>query len=127
MASEHERESAQEVSPGGPAVLYPDQYLWFTLLSALDVMLTWYVLQMGGREANPLAEVVLQIGGLNGLIVLKFGVLVLVVLICEFIGRRRWDLGRRLVHWAIAINCIPVAAALLQIAIVTAADAWKFV
>ena len=40
-------------------MLYQNEYAWFLLVSALDVMLTWVILALGGREANAIANSVL--------------------------------------------------------------------
>ncbi len=97
------------------SVLYPDVYLWYVFLAALDIMLTWLILQMGGREENALAKWIIAHGGLVGAVLFKFGTVVFVVLICEYIGRRRAGTGRRVAEWAIALTAIPVVVAIVQL------------
>lgn len=96
-------------------VLYENHYTWFVLVSALDVMLTWVVLHAGGREANALADAVLQRFGLAGLVTFKFALVVIVIVLCEVIGRRNREAGKRLASWAVALTCVPlmIAAMLL--------------
>ena len=94
---------------------YPDWYAWYVLLAALDVMLTWMVLHFGGREVNVLADWVIRRWQLPGMVVYKFATVVLVVVICEVVGRRRERLGRRLAEWAVAITAVPVVLALAQL------------
>lgn len=96
-------------------MLYENHYTWFVFVSALDVMLTWVILHAGGREANHLAAAVLERFGLEGLVVFKFALVILVIAICEIVGRRNLATGRRLAAWAVALTCIPllVAVALL--------------
>jgi hypothetical protein len=96
-------------------VLYENHYTWFVLVSALDIMLTWVILHAGGREANQLAATVLQQFGLEGLVIFKFALVILVIAICEVVGRKNLATGRRLASWAVALTCIPllVAVALL--------------
>ncbi len=36
--------------------LYPDLYTWFVFFAAMDVMLTWTILALGGREINGFAD-----------------------------------------------------------------------
>ena len=96
-------------------VLYENHYTWFVLVSALDVMLTWVVLHAGGREANAIADAVLRNYGLGGMVAFKFALVALVIVICEVVGRRSIDAGRRLAGWAVALTCVPllIAVALL--------------
>jgi hypothetical protein len=92
-------------------VLYENHYTWFVLVSALDVMLTWVVLHAGGREANGIAAAVLQRWGLEGMVVFKFALVVLVIALCEVIGRRNRAAGRQLATWAVALTCVPLVIA----------------
>jgi hypothetical protein len=103
-----------KTSNGSP-VLYENHYTWFVFVSALDVMLTWVILHTGGREANQLAAMVLERFGLEGLVVFKFVLVILVIAICEILGRKNLQTGRRLASWAVALTCVPlfVAVALL--------------
>ena len=96
-------------------VLYPDLYAWFVFVSALDLVLTWLVLHRGGREVNLLADFVIDRFGRGGIVTFKFGVVAFVVIACEWIGRRRRDLGRRLATWAIIIPSAAVGIAFLQL------------
>ena len=41
-------------------VLYPQAYIWFVFLSAMDVCMTVMVLHWGGSEVNVLADAVIQ-------------------------------------------------------------------
>ena len=81
-------------------VLYPDQYAWFVLFSALDIILTHTILEyffdFGGREANTIADWVIRQYGMWGAIGLKFLTVVAVVVLCEVIGRLSPHAGRRL-------------------------------
>lgn len=97
------------------SMLYPEVYVWYVFLASLDIMLTWLILRMGGREENALAKWIISHGGLVGAVLFKFGAVVLVVLICEYIGRRRAKTGRRVAEWAIALTAIPVVVAIVQL------------
>jgi hypothetical protein len=95
------------------SVLYPNQYTWLIFFSALDVMLTWVVLFRGGFEANTIAARVIERFGLPGLVGFKFALVLLVIVICELVGRRNPTAGRRLAVAGIALTCVPVAISFL--------------
>lgn len=101
--------------PRSQTVLYPNVYVWFIFVSAMDVMMTWVVLAVGGHEANGLADAVIRRFGLPGMAAYKFTLAALVVTICETVGRRKPDTGRRLAEWAVAISCVPVVLAFIQL------------
>ena len=78
-------------------------------------MLTWVVLAYGGRETNGIAAKVLSDFGLAGLVVFKFVLVVFVICLCEFIGRRSPRSARRLAEWAVGLTCVPLVVVLLEI------------
>jgi hypothetical protein len=100
-------------------VLYPNAYVWYVFLAALDVMLTWLIVCLDGSELNALADRIIWHGDLFGLIAYKFGLVTLVVCICEYVGRRHDRIGRRLAEWAVAISAIPITLAFVQLLYVT--------
>ena len=71
------------------AARYPQAYVWFIFVSALDLMMTWVVLYFGGREVNVLADYILDRWALPGMVVYKFTLVVLVIFICEVVGHYR--------------------------------------
>ena len=107
-------------------MLYPNAYVWFVFLSALDIMLTYLILhpvlfsrdvfmsESRGVEENVLANWFLERWDVPGLVAFKFMLVVIVVTLCEIIGRRKDATGRRLAEWAVAITSIPVVLALIQ-------------
>lgn len=99
-------------------LLYPRVYLWYVVLASFDIILTWIILNLGGREENALANWIFKHGGLVGAVIFKFATVVFVVVICEFIGRRRDKTGRRVAEWAIALTAIPVVVAIVQLLVV---------
>lgn len=100
------------MEPRGKAhVIFPNGYAWFVFVSALDIMLTWVVLHVGGREANSLADAIIYRYGLPGLVTFKFALVIIVVLICEWVGRRREESARLLLSIGIMITCMPVVLA----------------
>jgi len=108
------------------SVRYPGAYVWFIFVSALDIMLTYLILhpvlfaadlemtESRGSEANALADQIIQRWDVPGMVIFKFILVVIVIGICEFIGHRRDETGRRLAEWAVAITVIPVVVALVQ-------------
>jgi hypothetical protein len=94
-------------------VLYPNQYVWFVFLSAMDVLLTAVALRFGAYEANILAAWLLRKLGVAGLILLKFTAVPTVILLCEFIGRRKPATGRRLAEWVVALAAVPIVTTLV--------------
>jgi uncharacterized membrane protein len=92
-----------------PEMRYQNAYTWLVLVSALDVMLTLVVLvAMNGFEINPVAAAVIHTLGYGWAIIFKFAIVVLVVLICEVVGRMNDRSGRKLARAAVAINSLPV-------------------
>ena len=77
-------------------MLYQSQYVWFVFVAALDIILTWTILGLGGREVNALADAVIRYRGLPGLILYKFSLTIFVIVMCEFIGRRKPATGKAL-------------------------------
>ncbi|MEX0887042.1 MAG: DUF5658 family protein [Phycisphaeraceae bacterium] len=112
--------SDQEAVPTGRpwarAVHFPDQYGWLVFVSALDLMLTWLILQLGGREVNPLADWILVAAGYPGMVLFKYSVVIFVVLVCEYIARKQLKTARELAWVAVIISGVPVVVALAQIA-----------
>lgn len=105
-----------------PPMRYQNTYVWLLLAASLDIILTWTVLFLGGSEVNWLADRVLDKYHFPGMIVFKLGLVVFVILMCEFIGRMRDKTGRRLAFWAVVINFFPVVWTLTQLLVVTVVD-----
>jgi uncharacterized membrane protein len=110
---------SQPEAPLHPArrpVLYPDRYAWYVLASSIDIMMTVTVLvHLGFGEVNTFARWSIDRFGTWGLIGLKFASVIVVVFICEFVGRRHPRLGGRIATLAIALSLFPVLAAIVQI------------
>jgi hypothetical protein len=93
------------------AARYPQAYVWFIFVSALDLMMTWVILYFGGREVNLLADYILERWALTGMVIYKFALVILVIFICEIVGQHRPRLGRRLSIFAVLITLVPVIIA----------------
>jgi hypothetical protein len=90
-------------------VLFPQAYSWFVALAAIDFLFTMVILQdPNGRELNVLADWVIQHSGVYGTAAYKFGLVLLVVLICEIVGRRRLRTGQVLARSAAIVTAFPV-------------------
>lgn len=104
-------------------VLYPDRYVWYVFVSALDIIITVTVLvHLGMREANTFAQWSIDHFGTWGLVGLKFLSVIVVIGICEYIGRRDPRRGGRLAYIAIGLSLIPISAAVAQIAYVAVSN-----
>src|SRR3954470_19643700 len=97
-------------------VIYPNGYVWFVFVSALDIMLTWVILHLGGAERNGVADRIIWHFGLPGLVVYKFLLVIIVVSICEYVGRKNHETGRKLLSVGIMLTCMPVVLALALLA-----------
>jgi uncharacterized membrane protein len=113
-------ESALPVAARRP-VLYPNLYTWYVLVAALDIMITVTLLvHLGAREVNMIAQRSIELFGTWGLIGLKFASVLLVIAICEHVGRIRHRTGRALALAAIFISLFPIFAAMAQVLFVLA-------
>ena len=87
---------------------YQTPYVWFLLFSTLDVVLTWHILERhGGSEVNPVADLIIWHWGFLGAVAFKYALVLVVVIACEWIARRRERTGRRLAWLAVAISLVP--------------------
>lgn len=107
--------AAPATSPVQRPIAFGRLYFWYILLATLDLVTTVIILNLGGREANAVANLVLQSAGTIGLLLLKYGSVMLVVCICEFIATRKPGLGRLVVIAAIVLSAFPVAVGWAQL------------
>jgi hypothetical protein len=102
-----------------PAMRYPNEYVWFVLFSSLDIMLTWAILKRDGTEVNPIAYLVIRDWDLLGAIVFKFSLTLVVIVVCEIVGRQRDRTGRSLSQAAVVVSALPVIYSLALLLIHT--------
>lgn len=102
-------------------VLFPRMYGFYVALATLDILLTAWILRLGGLEFNPVGAFAFEAGGITGATILKFATVVIFVLICERIGRDRAELGRTLAYIAVCISIVPVTVGSLELF-----DAWQY-
>ena len=97
--------------------LYPGFYTWYVFMAALDVLMTRIILSdfFGGYEVNWLAHWIMTHGSMHAATLFKFGTVIGVILICEFVGRRDYSRGRRLARWAVIITAMPVLISFTQL------------
>jgi len=104
------------------SVLYPDLYCWYVLAASLDILVTAIVMaHYGAVEVNGFAAAIIERYDFVGLVPMKYLTVVLVLLICEYVGRQRHVMGLRVAQFAVLISFFPVAAAAMQVAVVHAA------
>jgi hypothetical protein len=104
------------------SVLYPDLYCWYVLAASLDILVTGLVMaHYGAVEVNGFAAAVIERFGLIGLVPMKFLTVVLVLMICEYVGRHKPSMGLRVAQMAVGVSFLPVLAAGAQVAVVHAA------
>ncbi len=90
-------------------VLYPRAYSAYVLLAAADICLTYIILGLGGRELNKLAAWIFDEHGLTGGLLFKFTTVAVVLVSCEYVGRKRPDdVARTLALWAVLVSLAPV-------------------
>lgn len=109
--------TTEQMRSGGSIALYPDIYTWFIFLAAMDLFFTLLILHpaFGAEEVNILARWVMEHGGLHGIILYKFGLVGVIIAICEIVGRQKGAVGRKLSEWCVAITAIPVTLSFIQL------------
>lgn len=101
--------------PRTDAVLFPAGYTWLVFAGSLDILMTYVMLGLGAVELNAIANHAIALGGLWGLIALKFAAVATVLAICEYVGRRRLGAAQSLVRLGVTLNFLPVVASLAQL------------
>ena len=91
---------------------HPNLYVWFVFVSAMDIMLTWIILFLGGDEVNPIAAAVIERWDLPGAIAFKFGLMMFVIAVCELVATQRPRMSRQLARLAVVASAFPVAYSL---------------
>lgn len=101
-------------------VMYARYHVGFVGLSTLDVLVTSFILSLGGAELNAIANRALEAGTTEPITILtfyKFATVTLVLLAIEAIGRRRKQLGRGVAGFAVMANFVAVGVGVSQLAI----------
>lgn len=104
-----DRETAEELHWRSlPPMRYQNAYVWFVLFSTIDVVFTWHILtRRGGTEINPVAALLIEHWGFIGAVALKYALVLVVVIACEWISRRREGVSLRLAWLAVAVSLVP--------------------
>jgi hypothetical protein len=100
-----------------PPLRFPGLHGALLLVSSLDVILTWLVLERGGREINPVAALVISAWGLPGAVAFKFSLVLFIIIAVEVVARQRLRLARALSITAAAVSTIPVVYSLVLLAL----------
>lgn len=113
------KETSAPPPPAAPVrrgVLFPNHYAWYILAATLDVIVTHQILHhFNGSEVNKLARLLIERFGLPGMIGLKYSSIIVVLAVCEVVGRRSLRAGRRLAVAAVIMSALPVGIGLLQV------------
>mgnify|MGYP000978705533 CR=1 FL=1 len=96
-------------------MLYDEPLKWFIFLSVMDLLFTCIVLKLGGQEVNWVANKILEVWDLYGLLGFKLIMVVIIILICDFVGRRNNPRGRFIALTAVGLTAIPVIMAIVQL------------
>ncbi len=78
--------------------------MWFLLVSALDVFMTYLLLRRSGfTEGNPVAAYFYHHWNIKGMVFYKFFMVAFVTVITQIIARKREDIAARLLQFATLI------------------------
>ena len=97
------------------AILYFNMHMLFVSLAALDIIVTWKILHLGGHELNAMADWIIRNYDVPGVVLYKFALVLFVVSICEITGRRNRRTGLFLARWAVALTAFPVVVGLVHL------------
>lgn len=89
--------------------------LAYAVLAAGDVLLTTWILSLGGIELNAIADRVLQQFGPPGLAVLKLATMVVVLACVSAIWLKSERTGRRVAAWGVGLSMLPIVVAVVQL------------
>jgi Na+/proline symporter len=92
-------------------MVFQNLYTWLVLMATLDLLMTAAVLAAGGWEVNSVAAYVMHRFGLVGIVWYKFGLVALIILLCETVGRRSARAGWILGTLAVVLTAAAVATA----------------
>lgn len=79
------------------SLIYEDEYILLALISAFEVVVSFFFLQHGGHLFTSFIDSVIQQSGLVGLLAFKLVIVALVVFTCETLGYRKPALGRKVI------------------------------
>ncbi len=99
--SEQKRPRKKTASPLGTSLPLETETVWFVLVSALDVFMTYLLIQQPGfTEGNPVAAYFLNRWGIKGMVYFKFFMVAFVAVISQIIARTREETAARLLQFA---------------------------
>ena len=78
--------------------------VWFLLVSALDVVMTYLLIrQPGFTEGNPVAAFFINHWGIKGMVYYKFFMVAFISVITQIIARKREDIAARVLQFATVV------------------------
>ena len=81
-----------------------NETVWFLLVSALDVFMTYLLIrQPGYTEANPIAKYFINHWGIKGMVYFKFGMVAFICVITQIIARTREEIARKVLQFATVV------------------------
>ena len=95
----------------------------YIVVSAMDVLLTWYLLNYGANgqfrfvESNPVPQYFLgSLGDFTAVLCFKFVLVALVAAICQIIARTKIEVARRVLNFAsIVVTGVVVYSVVLMV------------
>lgn len=94
-----------------------NETVWFVLVSALDVFMTYLLVRQPHiTEGNPVAAFFLNHWGVKGMVYYKFFMVAFVAVIAQVIARKREDIARRLLQFAtIVVGAVVIYSLVLYL------------
>lgn len=89
------------------SLIYEDEYILLALISALDVVISFFYLQYGGHLFTNFVDTVISQTGMYGLLAFKLLIVALMVFTCETLGHRNAAVGRKAIT---VVNLLAVVA-----------------
>ncbi len=100
-ARKTDRKNEERSSFFGGQLPLENETVWFLLVSALDVFMTYLLIrQPNFTEGNPVAAYFLNHWGVKGMVYYKFFMVAFITVIAQIIARSRTDIAARLLQFA---------------------------
>jgi len=96
------------------SLIYEDTYVWLVLFAMLEAALTWGIFTRGGMTLGLVNQTFIQAAGLRAMAVYELTLAVLLVVLCEEIGRRRLVTGRIVANMVASVWGAAVLILLMQ-------------
>lgn len=77
------------------SLIYDDEYILLALISAVEVVVSFFYLQFGGHLFTSFIDSIIQQTSIYGILTFKLLLVAMVVFTCETLGYRKPALGRK--------------------------------